>query len=108
MRTISLDELLEMPSYDAEGYGGEKVKDILDRKRGDEFYPELVESIREHGMQAPVMVVEGMFRNGHHRVAAAQDLGWAEVPYTDDTTLGWLDAWPNGEAPESWCWPEDD
>lgn len=108
MHTIPLSELLEMPSTDAEGYGGRKVKDILDRKRSDEFYPELVESIREHGIYAPVMVRNGVFHNGHHRVAAAQDLGLTDVPYTSDTALGWLDMWPNGEPPESWCWPEED
>lgn len=108
METISLSELLEMPSRDAEGYGGNKVRDLLNLKRSDEFYPELVESMRKHGMKSPVMIIDGVFRNGHHRVAAALDLGMTEIWYTSNEVLGESEEWPNGQAPESWCWDEDD
>lgn len=104
MDSIALAVLLDMPSRDAEGYGEHKVRDILDLKRSDEFYPELVESVRLNGIHVPVMIVDGVFENGHHRVAAAMDLGLTEIPYTADGVIGWAEEWPNGQVPASWCW----
>lgn len=108
MKMVLLSEVLEMPSRDAEGYGGHKVKDLLDLKRSDEFYPELLESVRRKYIYRPVMIVDGVLRNGHHRVAAAVDAGLTEIPYTEDDDTDWSDEWPNDQVPASWCWDEED
>jgi hypothetical protein len=103
---IPLSEVLEMPSNEF-GNETQKVRDFLDIKRCDTFYPELVESVRRNGVHMPVLIVDGVFENGHHRVAAAQDLGLTEIPYTTDDVLGWTETWPDNKVPKSWCWDED-
>lgn len=56
-------------------------------------------------MEVPVLVIEGCCYNGHHRIAAAQDLGWTEVPCTADGAAGCTENWPNGVEPKTWTWP---
>lgn len=65
------------------------VRDILDHKRRSAHYPALLEEIRRDGMSLPIMVRtrdgEPWLADGHHRVAAAVDLGievlvWSDLP----------------------------
>lgn len=65
------------------------VRDVLDHKRRSEHYPELLDEIRASGMALPVMIRthsgQPWLVDGHHRVAAAIDLGithliWSDLP----------------------------
>jgi tryptophan synthase alpha subunit len=65
------------------------VRDVLDHKRRSEHYAELLEEIRRDGVTLPVMIRTFNGRpwlvDGHHRVAAAVDLGithlvWSDLP----------------------------
>lgn len=65
------------------------VRDVLDHKRRSEHYPELLEEIRRDGLALPVMIRtyngQPWLVDGHHRVAAALDLGidmlvWSDLP----------------------------
>jgi len=65
------------------------VRDILDHKRRSQHYADLLEEIRRDGMALPIMIrtFEGRpwLVDGHHRVAAAVDLGitalvWSDLP----------------------------
>lgn len=70
----------------------ERWEDKLQWKREDHHYPDVVESIREHGFIRPLDAARhfthetdetaGMVRlaDGHHRFAAALDLGYEAVP----------------------------
>lgn len=63
------------------------VRDVLDHKRNSEHYPELLEEIRRDGMTLPVMIrtFDGQpwLVDGHHRVAAAIDLGITQLVWSD-------------------------
>ena len=69
---------------------------LLDVKRADRKYKSLLKKITECGLLVPCnyyiecgMYVHG---NGHHRLAAAIDLGWERLPYIqveDGKHLGW-------------------
>ena len=60
--------------------------DVIERRREDPHYEHVVESIREHGFTVPCtawydedsLVVR--FGDGHHRLAAALELGITEIP----------------------------
>lgn len=65
------------------------VRDVLDHKRKSEHYAGLLDEIREDGIALPVMIRtfngEPWLVDGHHRVAAALDLGittlvWSDLP----------------------------
>ena len=79
------------------------VRETLSKKRRDGEYPDLLDSIRLHGISRPILIKNGIVCNGHHRIAAAQDLGISEIPYTDDPEIGWEDDWPDGKIPDSWA-----
>lgn len=60
---------------------------LLDSKRDDPHYSDVLESIEEHGFIRPLTArredlapLGFMFGDGHHRLAAAQDLGYTHVP----------------------------
>lgn len=57
------------------------VGEIMGAKARDGQFAALVESIREHGFQTPILM-PGSVMNGHHRIAAAVALGITEIPYT--------------------------
>jgi hypothetical protein len=100
--SIALTDILEFPSWEARANGLQKVRDLLDFKRQDDWYPELLDSIRRGGIKIPVLIREDReFSHGLHRVAAAQDLGMTEVPVTDDPEIGWEDDWPDEQIPDS-------
>lgn len=65
------------------------VRDVLDHKRQSEHYTNLLEEIRRDGIALPIMIRTFHDRpwlvDGHHRVAAAVDLGittlvWSDLP----------------------------
>jgi hypothetical protein len=63
------------------------VRDVLDHKRKSEHYEGLLEEIRRDGIALPVMIRTLNGRpwlvDGHHRVAAAVDLGIATLIWSD-------------------------
>jgi tryptophan synthase alpha subunit len=65
------------------------VRDVLDHKRTSKHYTILLEEIRQTGIALPIMIRTYNGRpwlvDGHHRVAAAIDLGittlvWSDLP----------------------------
>ncbi|MGW2920357.1 hypothetical protein ACWDBF_21200 [Streptomyces angustmyceticus] len=64
-----------------------RVRDILDHKRRSPHYATLVEEIRRDGIELPVMIRTRRGRpwlvDGHHRVAAAIDLGISHLVWSD-------------------------
>jgi tryptophan synthase alpha subunit len=65
------------------------VRDVLNHKRQSEHYPKLLEEIRRDGLALPIMIRtyngQPWLVDGHHRVAAALDLGitslvWSDLP----------------------------
>jgi hypothetical protein len=58
------------------------VADLLDLKRDDDHYGDVVESLQVNGFLAPIGVhpTERKLTDGHHRLAAALDLGFRFVP----------------------------
>jgi hypothetical protein len=63
------------------------VRDVLPRKRTSEHYARLLEEIRADGMALPIMIRtshgQPWLVDGHHRVAAALDLGITHLVWTD-------------------------
>lgn len=57
------------------------VNNLLPMKRNDFLYPELLDSMARAGQHEPIMYVEVpdwgiVIADGHHRLAAALELGW--------------------------------
>lgn len=63
------------------------VADILAHKRQSEHYPDLLREIRETGIDLPILIRTFQGRpwlaDGHHRVAAAVDLGMTHLVWSD-------------------------
>lgn len=85
-----IEEIMERSSIDV-GYYGEDANHLhdewiqmLDEKRGDSHYEDILWSIKKHGFARPLTAFtkhgELRFGDGHHRLAAAIDLGMTEVP----------------------------
>lgn len=92
---MSLDQVLNLQSNDARVSGyGDKVKDCLASKRRDPGYPALVENLRREGFTIPLSVYDGKLFDGHHRVAAAEDLGIISIPVIEDMFT---------ESDSGWC-----
>ena len=90
--TIRTIDALWLRSMDFGGY----VDYHGDKIRAKDTYPEVLESIRLHGVQSPILVREETLCNGHHRVMACLELGITEIPFTDDPEIGWANEfdWP--------------
>ncbi|MEU7096078.1 ParB N-terminal domain-containing protein [Kitasatospora aureofaciens] len=71
------------------------VREVLSLKRRDPEYDDLVDSIRHHGIGTPILIYGRTVHNGGHRIAAAEDLGIPEVPWCNDSSIGWEDDWPD-------------
>lgn len=71
------------------------VAEILDLKRNDSEFTDLVDSIRHHGIGTPVLIYGKTLHNGGHRIAAAVDLGLPESPWCNDSSIGWESDWPD-------------
>jgi ParB-like chromosome segregation protein Spo0J len=83
---IPTAEALTLMSPDADPEEGTDVADVLDRKRKSPHYPRLLEDIRRDGITIPVVIDHGglypELTEGHHRIAAAVDLGLPAVPWS--------------------------
>lgn len=86
---ISTQDILDMLTPDDDTPDVLYVRDVLDHKRHSPHYAGLLDEIRRDGMALPVMIrtFEGQpwLVDGHHRVAAALDLGithlvWSDLP----------------------------
>lgn len=76
------------PDVDDCAVDGETVADTLPAKRRSPHYPGLLTEIARDGITVPVVIRRDPAGNpwlmeGHHRVAAAVDLGMSVVPWTD-------------------------
>lgn len=88
--TIPLTDVLDMLTPDDDDTPDALyVRDVLPHKRTSEHYPRLLNEIRTNGIALPIMIRTLNSRpwlvDGHHRVAAAQDLGithliWSDLP----------------------------
>jgi ParB-like chromosome segregation protein Spo0J len=83
---IPTAEALTLMSPDAEPEEGTDVGDVLDRKRQSLHYPRLLEEIRQDGITVPVVIDHSgpypELTEGHHRIAAAVDLGLPSIPWS--------------------------
>lgn len=86
-RLCSPDE--EYNDHEGSGYQDGEVGATLANKRKDEGYEALREDMRQHGVKTPLYVPGSWLNNGHHRVAAAVDLGMTHMPVTGDGDLAW-------------------
>lgn len=84
---MPLAEALTLMSPDADLDHGTDVADVLGDKRKSPGYPALLEAIRRDGITVPVYIQPcGQYpslEDGHHRIAAAVDLGLEVVPWSD-------------------------
>lgn len=85
---ITTSEALHLMSPDADPAIGTDVADTLADKRRSPGYPTLLADIRAHGITIPIHIanVPGVayreLLDGHHRVAAADELGLTSIPWT--------------------------
>jgi hypothetical protein len=90
LRIMPMSEVLDMKSGDYY----KRLGDVITRKH-DYMYRALVRIIRDKGFQPGFGVViedeygEPTLVNGHHRVAALQELGAQWVPVSQDDDDGW-------------------
>lgn len=86
---LPIEEILNYDSCDSDGVWVEgtgtvsySVWTILAEKREDPWYPALVEKIRAEGFTGGIRIHPdgNEVRDGHHRIAAAIDLGYSFVP----------------------------
>jgi hypothetical protein len=108
-RIAPLAEVLDGVSCDAPSYNTTDVRRILEFKRNDLGYPDLLESVREYGLGhecAPALQYYNYadepywyISEGHHRLAALVDLGAQWIAYQPwDTQQGEFQA-PDGSLP---------
>lgn len=86
--TIPVTEVLDMLTPDDDDTEGcVCVRDVLDHKRRSEHYAGLLDEIRADGMALPIMIRtfhgQPWLVDGHHRVAAALDLGMTHLVWSD-------------------------
>lgn len=77
---LSIDDILsDYTSIDSDGMSWDEM---LDGKREDFHYPEVVESIRTKGFIGALVIDSDSFYfgDGNHRLAAMIDLGYKFVP----------------------------
>lgn len=83
----------------AYGWGG-LTEANLDKKRSDDGYEEMLNSVAVEGFYDPIMIHKPVagdnsytdswtMGNGHHRLAIAIDLGFTHVPVTFDAYFEW-------------------
>ncbi len=69
---MSIKDIKKLPSGDAPG---KKVGDVLDQKRNSQGHRAHVLAVKYGPEPQPVTLKDGVFIDGHHRVAAAEDAG---------------------------------
>lgn len=92
---MPVSEIMTFHAGDA--YRGETMVEVLDRKRKDPdyHYAALLADVERDGIMFPIEVYvdsndEKHVSNGHHRLAAAVELGHEFVP----VIYGWFDGLP--------------
>jgi hypothetical protein len=78
---MPLPQILALRSCDYPG----TVWDCITSDRfvqGIQDYAWLLDYMRIHGCPFPVLVENNLLRDGHHRVAVAVELGFADLPVT--------------------------
>jgi hypothetical protein len=101
MRIVPIEEVLASESIDQYSYeDAENTADVLVYKMEDEGFPELLESIRTHGLAKGFEpCYRGYMGEGHHRLAALYTLGAKWCPVNDgyDPQRAWVA--PDGTKP---------
>lgn len=78
MSVLPLADVLDMTSGDNYPHS---VIGILDQKRQDDWYPAVVESLRQEGFTKGIRINDlDTVVDGHHRIAAAMELGMEFIP----------------------------
>lgn len=80
MSVLPIELLLTFGSVDS--FDGEPITEVLERKRKDGHYSKIVESLLLFGWTTGVHIApdRNEITDGHHRLAAAIDLGQRYVP----------------------------
>lgn len=100
MSVIPLYEVLDRKSGD--NFPG-TVIGILDKKTKDPWYPALVEAIREEGFWNPIHIdSDGWVVDGHHRIAAAMELGMEFIPVVSKEWPDHHHRFREENSPEGW------
>lgn len=93
---VPIEQVLDLPSCDA--HHDEPVRDILPRKAQDPQYERLLLSLNRDGFTRPLAIDDEdewrdgwVHSNGHHRLAAAYELGYRYIPYVFDSSG--IDTW---------------
>lgn len=86
--TIAVTVVLDMLTVDDdETPDALYVRDVLNHKRTSAHYASLLDEIRQDGIALPVMIRTYLGQpwlvDGHHRIAAAIDLGIGQVIWSD-------------------------
>jgi|SRR6185503_2513914 len=107
MSVVPIDEILDTwESGDAEMMGM-TLPQMLDHKRGDDHYPKLVETLKTEGWTKGVGCVSWIngvkvLSDGHHRLAAAIDLGQKYVPVRSGLAEADSGSWGQVKTAQSW------
>lgn len=85
--TTTVLDMLSVDAQDTDDGDGLYVRDVLASKRASTHYAELLDEVRARGMELPIMIRafhgQPWLTDGHHRVAAAVDLGITHLVWTD-------------------------
>jgi ParB-like chromosome segregation protein Spo0J len=79
-RTISVEELKSLISFDHGCLVGDLPGDAYADKKHLDVLEELRQSIRDNGVTSPLRVVGNQLVDGHHRALVIMELGLASVP----------------------------
>lgn len=97
-KTIMMPVSEVMTFHAGDAFRGETMVEVLDRKRKDPnyLYAALLADVDRHGVMFPLELYidsngETQVSNGHHRLAAAVELGHEFVP----VIYGWCDNLPS-------------
>lgn len=86
LQVRKISELKAMPTIDAPG---KTVGEILPAKRTRRGYDEHVDQVRTNPeAQPPVRIKDGVFQDGHHRLAAFEDAGYRYVSVLEERGTG--------------------
>jgi hypothetical protein len=91
IQRASIAHILRMPSVDWTEAEGFLVRDVLPGKRKHAGYATVLADMAEHGQSTPIEFRHDPYTNGlmlgqgHHHVAAAEELGLTSLAYFIDS-----------------------